>query len=101
MKSNQVNILALPMLRDFEQIDHSEEPGLSRQRWSDIYETDLFDRIHFDLAFVHSVSRTDFNVGALPDSNAAGNLSAPDPFAQTLCEHHCGYARKAVVTYRT
>src|SRR5689334_4967359 len=77
------------MLRDLEQIDNAQEPGLSRQLGSDVLKADLLDRLHFDLAFVHPVSPADLHVGPRPDSHAAGDFAIANGIPQTLSEHHC------------
>ena len=88
MKPNQVNILARTMLRDLQQIDHTQEPGLSRQRWSYLQKSDRLDRIHFDLTFLHTVPATNPDMRPLPDSNAARDLSPANALAKPLGEHH-------------
>jgi hypothetical protein len=88
MESNQVDILGLTVFRDLEQIDQAKETRLSRQLWSDVRKTDRLDRIHFDLTFFHTVPGTYSDMGARPDSNAAGDFSATNSFTETLREHH-------------
>src|SRR5262249_13349091 len=44
--------------------------------------------IDLDLPFFHGISPAHLHAQALPDPNAAGNISAADPLAQTLGKHH-------------
>src|SRR5262249_48568978 len=88
VEPDQINVLALSMLRNFEQIDDTEEARLSGQLRSDIGEADRLDGIDFDLALVHWVAPADFDVRAGPDSDAAGNVSTTDSLAQALGEDH-------------
>jgi len=76
------------VLRDLEQIDYTQESRLSRQLWSDIRKTDRLYGIHFDLPFLHTVSVTHFDMGTLPDSDAARDFSATNSLAKTLGEDH-------------
>jgi hypothetical protein len=76
------------VLRDLEQIDDAQESRLSCQRWSDIQKSDRLDRIHFDLAFVHTVSVADLDVESLPYSDTASDFSATNSIAEPLGEHH-------------
>jgi hypothetical protein len=88
VESNQIDIFALTVLSDLQQIDQSQEAGLPRQLRSDIRKTNRLDRIHLDLTFVHGVSAADFDVGAHPYSDAARDFSAANALAKTLGEHH-------------
>jgi len=76
------------VLRNLEKIDNAEETGLSRQLRGDIRETDRLNGVHFDFTFFHPVSRTDFDVRACPDSNAARDFSAPNSLPKTLRKDH-------------
>jgi hypothetical protein len=88
VEPNQIDILALSVLRDLEQIDQPQEAGLPRQLRSDIRKTDRFDRIHLDLALFHWVSAADFDVGARPYADAARDFSAANALAKPLGKHH-------------
>ena len=88
MEPNQINILALPVLGDLEQIDQTQETRLTRQLRSNIRKTDRRDRIHLDLTFLHTVPVAHFNVGTHPYSDTASDLSATNSLAKTLGECH-------------
>ena len=88
MEPDEIDVLAWTVLRNLEKIDQAEESGLSRQLRSDIQEADRLNGIHFDFAFYHPVSRTDFDVRTCPDSNAARNLPAPNSLSKTLRKNH-------------
>ena len=88
MEPDQIDVLALTVFRDLQEIEDAEETGFARQLRSDIRETDRFDRIHFDLALVHTVPSTDFDVGTHPYPDAAGDFSATNSLAQAPGESH-------------
>jgi len=88
VEPNQIDILAFTVLRDFKQIEDTQETRLSRQLWSDIRKTDWGDRIHLDLTLFHTVPGTHFDVGLRPYPDAASNFSATNSLAQTLGEDH-------------
>jgi len=76
------------MLRYFEQIEHTQKSRLACQLWSDIRETDIFDGVHLDLAFLHTVSGAHRHARTDPEPDAAGNLSATNSLAKPFGEHH-------------
>ena len=88
VKPNEINILAFTVLRDLEQIDHTQETRLSRQLWTDIRKTDRRDRIHLDLTFFHTVPGANLDVGTLPYSNAAGDGASSHALSEPLGEDH-------------
>ena len=88
MKANQIDVLALAMLGNLEQIDQAEETGFSRQRGSDIREADGRDGIDLNLTFLHSVAAADFHTRVLPESHAAGDFSLADALAKAFVERH-------------
>lgn len=79
MESDEINIVAFTMLGDLEQVDQPEESRLSCQLWSDLLKTDWLYRVHLDLAFFHSVTRTNSDVLTRPDSDAARDFSTSNP----------------------
>ena len=81
MEANQVNVFAFTMLRDLEKVQHAEEPGSLCQSRSDVRKSDGLDGIDYDLAFIHRISATDFDMRMHPNPHTAGYFSAPDPFA--------------------
>src|SRR6266850_6957608 len=88
VEPNQIDILAFTVLRDLEQIDHTQETRLSRQFWSDIRKTDRRDRIHLDLTFFHTIPGANLHVGTRPYPDTASDFSASNSLAKTLAEHH-------------
>ena len=88
MEPDQIDVLALTVFRDLQKIEDAKETGFARQTRSDIRETDPFDRIHFDLALVHTVPSTDFDMGTRPYPDAAGDFSATNSLPQAPGESH-------------
>jgi len=88
MEPDQVNVLSPPVLGDFEQIQDAEEPRLPRQLWRNIGESDQLNRIYLDLAFFHSITAADPNVGMHPEAHARSDFSAAKAIAQPLGEGH-------------
>jgi hypothetical protein len=88
MEPDEVNIFAPSVLRDLEQIHQAEETRFARQLRSDIRKTDGSDGIDFDLAFFHAVAVAHFDMGALPDADAAGDFSPADSLAKAFGEYH-------------
>ena len=88
MKSHQIDTLAFTVLRDLEQINETQESGLARQCGSDIQETDRLNRVHFDLAFFHTVTVAHYKAGAHPYSDTAGDFSSTDAIAKPFRKRH-------------
>jgi hypothetical protein len=88
VEPDQIDVLALTVLRHLEEVDHTLETRLSRQLWSDIRETDRQDRIHFDLTLFHAVAVADLDVRTHPYPDAASDFSATNSIAQALGEDH-------------
>jgi hypothetical protein len=88
VEAYQVDILALAVLRYFEQVQNAQKARDAREFWSDIGESDGFDGVDFDVAVVHGVLGTYCNAGAQPDAYAAGDFSAADTVAKALGEDH-------------
>src|SRR5690348_9091853 len=88
MKSNQVDVLAPAVLRDFQQIDDAQKTRFARQLGSDVRKPDRRDRIHFDFAFIHRVPVAHLDVRPHPDADAARDFSAPHSLAQPFGEDH-------------
>jgi len=86
MESDEIDILALSVFRDFEQIQDTKEARCQCQLRGNVRKTDLFDGIHFNLTLVHAISRTHFDVRMHPDSDATRYLSetnsVPEPFGK-------------------
>jgi hypothetical protein len=88
MKAHEVDVLALTVLRDLEEVDHTLETGLSRQFGGDIGKADRQDGVHLDLPLVQAVAISDSHVRAHPYSDAASDFAAPDSVAQAFGEDH-------------
>jgi hypothetical protein len=91
VETYEINIFAFTVLRDFKQIEDTEETRLSRQQWSDIGETDRRNRLDLDLTFFHRVPATHFDMRTRPYSDAASDFSATNAIAKTLGEEHADY----------
>jgi hypothetical protein len=76
------------MFRDLEQVQNAKESRLARQFRSNIWKPYWLNRIDFNLAFLHTVSRAYSDAGMHPDAHTASDLSAPYPLAKPLSEHH-------------
>jgi uncharacterized protein YdhG (YjbR/CyaY superfamily) len=88
VETDQIDILAPSVFRDLQQINHTQEPRLSRQLRSDVHKADRLDGVHLDLTFFHAVSSARFDVRAHPDPYAARDFSAANSLAETLGERH-------------
>jgi hypothetical protein len=88
VKSNQIDVLSLAMLRDFQEVDHALKTRLARQFGSDVGECNRHNRIHLDVSLLHTVALADGNVWTHPDSDAAGDYALSDTVAQALREDH-------------
>lgn len=100
MKPDQIDILALTVLRNLEQINEAQESRLARQGWGDIRKTDVLNRIHFDLTFFHAVPVAHYDVGAHPYSDTAGDFSSTNSLAKSLGKRHEMSVHSAVVRAR-
>ena len=88
MESNQVHLVATAVPRDSEQIIHALESRFSRQLVRNVADGDRGNRIHDDVIFVHLVTTTDLDVGALPNANAASDPPPPDSLTKAFGEFH-------------
>jgi hypothetical protein len=94
MESNQIDILACTMLRDFEQIDDAQEPRLPSQHGGDVLKAYLLDRFHLNLPFFHLVPAANPHMGSLPNADTAGYFSSTNALAKSLRENHSERARR-------
>jgi hypothetical protein len=76
------------MFRDLEQVQNAKESGLSRQLRSNIWKPYRLNRIDFNLAFLHTVSRAYSDAGTHPDSHTASDFSATYSLAKSFSERH-------------
>ena len=88
VEADQVDVLAVAVLSDFEEIKNTEETRFAGEFRRDIWETDGFDRINFNGAFSHSVACTHSDMQTCPKANRAGDFSATHTFPKTFCENH-------------
>jgi hypothetical protein len=88
VKADEVNLFAVAVFGDFEQIQDSQESGRAGQFRRDIRKADLLDRVHFDLAFFHAISPAHTHMRSRPYPDAASNVPAPNPITKALGEHH-------------
>jgi hypothetical protein len=94
VESDQINIFASTVFRDFEQIQNAQEARLAGQLRSDVWKAYLLNRIDLNLAFLHTVPRADGDARTLPDSNAASDFSATYSLAKSFRERHEQSLRK-------
>lgn len=85
---DEIDVLSLSVLRDFQQIEHSEKTRCLCQLRRDIRKPDWRDRIDFDLPFFHRISSAGFHVEPFPDTDAARDFSSTNSLSQTLGEKH-------------
>ena len=76
------------MFRHLEQIQNPKESRLARQFRSNIRKSYRFNRIDFNLAFLHTISRARSDAGTHPDSHAASDFPAPYSLAKPFSERH-------------
>jgi hypothetical protein len=88
VEPNEIDILAFAVLCNLEQINDAQETRIARQGWRDIRKTDRLDRIHFDLAFFHSVAVAHYDVRAHPYSDTASDFSSTNSIAKSLGKRH-------------
>ena len=88
VEPDQINILASTMFRDLEQVQNAKESRLARQFRSNIWKPYRLNRIDFNLAFLHTVSRAHSDAGTHPDAHAASDFSPPYSLAKSFSECH-------------
>ena len=88
MKSDQIHVLAAPVFGHLEKVAYSFKAAGAGEIRSDVVEGNRFDRIDFDLAFLHSVALAHRYAGPMPYANAAGDRTRSDTVAQILYEQH-------------
>jgi hypothetical protein len=88
VEADQIDILAVTMFGNLQQIDDAEEARLARQLWSDIRKTDGLDGIDLYLTFVHAIAGARFDVRTRPDSDTTGDFSATNAVAKAPGEDH-------------
>ena len=101
MKSNEVHVFATPMFRHLEKVAYSFKAAGACEIRSDIVERHRYDRINFDLAFLHSVPLTCRYAGPMPYANAARDLTRSNTVAQILYEQHATSLGRDIGNWRT
>jgi hypothetical protein len=91
MEPNQVYFVTAAVFCDLQQIIHAFESGFTGQIVRDVFDGNLRNRIHDDVALVHSVTTTHLDMGTRPDANAASDSPAPDSLTKAFGEHHNRY----------
>jgi len=80
MEPDQIDILTFAMLRDFKQIQDTQETRLASQLGRDVRKTYRRNRIDLYFTFVHGVPATHFDVRMRPYADAARNIAAAYSF---------------------
>jgi hypothetical protein len=88
VEADEVYLFAATVFGYFQQVEDAEESGFAREFGCDVRETDGLDGIDLDFAFFHAVASAFFDARSLPDSDAAGDVSATNAIAEPLCKHH-------------
>jgi hypothetical protein len=76
------------VFRDLEEIDEAEESGFAGELRGDFLDGDLLDGVNFDVAFLHAIAGTDFDVRVLPDADTARDFTGADAVSEALGEDH-------------
>ena len=100
MKSDQVDMLAVAVFRNLEQVDQTVEAGLTREPRGDIRKPNGLNGIDFNLAFVHRITAAHPDARTHPDANAAGDIAAPHALAKTCREDHRGILQRVQQRHR-
>ena len=88
VEADEVDVFAVAVFGDFEQVDEAEEAGGAGELRGDVGEADEVDGVDFDFAFFHAVPVADDHMGARPDADAAGDFAAADALAEAFGEGH-------------
>src|SRR5271170_5770279 len=88
VKSNQIDIVPLAVLRNLEQIQYSQEARFPRQFRSNVREPDRYFRFDFDLPVSHAIATALRDARAHPNPDAASDIAANHPLAKALGKQH-------------
>src|SRR5580698_8725625 len=88
MEMDEIDILALSMLRHFKQVQNTQKSRLACQLRRDIRKSNGFHGVDLDRALFHAISSANSHMRAHPDSNAAGDLSPTNSFSKPFGKHH-------------
>jgi hypothetical protein len=93
VESNQIDVVAATVFRDFEEVVHIFETRTSRQVLSDVGQTDRLNRIHFDLTLIHAVAAANLDVGTCPYADTASDGASSHSLSESLGEDHAASLR--------
>src|SRR5439155_25620501 len=86
VEPDEIDVLALTMLRDFEEVQHAKETRLASELRSNVRETDRLDRIVFDFALVHTIPCAGLDVRMHPYPDAARDVAGTNALPLSLGE---------------
>src|SRR5262245_29013025 len=88
VEPDQVHLVAAAVPRDLQQILHACEPRLTGEIVRYVFNAYRRNRIDDDVAVVHSVTTTDFDLEPRPDAYRAPDPAAPNSLAEVFGERH-------------
>ena len=88
MEPNQIHLIAAAVFGDSQQVIHAVETRFTGQIVGNIGDRNRRNRIHDDVAVVHTVTTSHLYMRTRPDANAASDSPAPDSLAKAFGEHH-------------
>lgn len=88
MESDQVNFFSVAVSCDPQQIIHAFEPRFTSQIVRDVGDGNRRNRLHDDVALVHTIATSHLYVGTRPDTNAASDSPESDPLAKAFGKYH-------------
>jgi hypothetical protein len=88
MESDQVHFFSFAVSGDFQQIIHAFEPRFTSQIVRHIGDGNRLNRIHDDVALVHTIATSRLYVGTRPDTNAASDSPESDTLAKAFGKYH-------------
>src|SRR5262249_25944382 len=88
VEPNQIDPFAAAVFCGLQQIVDACESGFTSQFVGDVGDGNFLNRVHDDVAVVHSVTATHLDVEGFPDANAAGDGPDPHSGAEPLGKHH-------------
>ena len=84
------------MFRHLEKVADAFKAAGACEIRSDVVEPNRYDRIDFDLAFLHSVPIAYLYAGLMPNANATSDVTRSDTVAQILYEQHAASLERDV-----
>jgi len=86
MESNQEDLAAAAVRRDFDQVLDVSKTRLLREIVREIAPSDRLNRVHDDLAIIHRVPAADLHMEPRPDANRTSDSSLPNALAKVFGE---------------